>query len=209
MEYAKGKHAYMAVLHAEEREQAVSWLREKEGRMNQECLEAGICNCRIYIQELEGKDCLFAYVEEEAGRKQAESLFLGKATPFSWHEARQVYEFKSPAEEDLTGLSARGIIIGVKRDYLEEYVRLHDEQPQVIRDLCYENGFRRSSIFVTGLEGGGLYLTQFVECRGEENPALYENETYREWLKVTGECQVPLPGEHFWKEMKPVYELEG
>ena len=108
----------------------------------------------------------------------------------------------------MTGLSARGIIIGVKRDYLEEYVRLHDEQPQVIRDICYENGFRRSSIYAAELPGGGLYLLQFVECRGEENPALYENETYKEWLRVTGECQEPLPGERFWKEMKPVYEFE-
>lgn len=59
--------------------------------------------------------------------------------------SRLAYEFKIREGEDLTGLSARGIIIGVKR----------------------------------------------------------------EWLRITGECQGSLPGEHFWKEMKLVYELKN
>jgi len=49
---------------------------------------------------------------------------------------------------------------------------------------------------------------QFVDFKGEENPALYEDGTYREWLRVTGECQQPLPGEAFWKEMQPVYTFK-
>lgn len=171
-------------------------------------LAAGIRKCRVYAQEAEGRSCLFAYVEEEEGKERAgKAPFLSELSPFSWEEARQAYEFKVREGEDLTGLSARGIIIGIKRDCLEEYIRLHDEQPQIIHDLCYENGFRGSSIYVTGLPGGNLYLLQFVECKGEENPTLYENETYREWLRVTGECQEPLPGESFWKEMELVYEL--
>ena len=40
------------------------------------------------------------------------------------------------------------------------------------------------------------------DFNGKEDPALYENETYIEWLRVTGECQQPLAGETFWKPMK-------
>ena len=53
---------------------------------------------------------------------------------------------------------------------------------------------------------GNWYLLQFVEYKGKEDPRLYENPTYQEWLRVTGECQKPLPGEKFWKDMKLLFQ---
>ena len=91
---------------------------------------------------------------------------------------------------------------------LDEYVRLHDEQPQVIHDLCYQNGFRKSSIFAFAIAPEHYYLLQFVEYKGKEDPVLYEDPTYQEWLRVTGECQKPLPGERFWKDMTLVYQYK-
>ncbi len=207
MERTKWKHAYTAELGAEEK-QYPEWFQKEKGRLDKELEGAGIRKCRIYIQELKGKRYLFCYAEEEGEGGDGDSLTIPGREALSWEEGRHVYEFKVHDGDDLSGLSARGIIIGVKRELLDEYVRLHDEQPQIIHDLCYANGFRRSSIYVTELSGGDLYLLQFVECKGEENPALYEDETYQEWLRVTGECQTPLPGESFWKEMKLVYEFE-
>ena len=49
-----------------------------------------------------------------------------------WMSARHVYEFAQREGDDFTNLEKRGIIIGVADGKLEEYVRLHDEQPQII-----------------------------------------------------------------------------
>ena len=136
----------------------------------------GAEQCRIYEQELEG-----------------EKYFFG-------------FEFAQREGDDFTNLEKRGIIIGVADGKLEEYVRLHDEQPQIIHDLCYQNGFRKSSIFAFPTLSGNWYLLQFVEYKGKEDPRLYENPTYQEWLRVTGECQKPLPGEKFWKDMKLLFQ---
>ena len=74
----------------------------------------------------------------------------------------------SEKETNFTNLEKRGIIIGVADGKLEEYVRLHDEQPQIIHDLCYQNGFRKSSIFAFPTLSGNWYLLQFVEYKGKE-----------------------------------------
>ena len=177
-------------------------LKEKEKQIEGQMIENGISQCRVYVQNLKEKDYLFSFwegTEEEIG-KAAEKLKILSGT-----EARHVYEFKIHEGEDLRGLEARGIIIGVAKGMLDEYIRLHDQQPQIIHDLCYANGFRKSSIFAFPLEADQYYLLQFAEYKGKENPALYENKEYQKWLRVTGACQVPLPGEKFWKEMQQVY----
>lgn len=156
----------------------------------------GVSQCRAYVQKIEGKEYLFHFFESEGD------------VSFEGHPARHVYEFKLHEGDDLTGLDARGIIIGVADGMLDEYVRLHDEQPQIIHDLCYQNGFRKSSIFAFAIAPERYYLLQFVEYKGKEDPRLYEDPTYQEWLRVTGECQKPLPGEQFWKDMTLVYQYK-
>ena len=154
----------------------------------------GAEQCRIYEQDLEGEKYFFGFIETE------------KSFESDWMSARHVYEFAQREGDDFTNLEKRGIIIGVADGKLEEYVRLHDEQPQIIHDLCYQNGFRKSSIFAFPTLSGNWYLLQFVEYKGKEDPRLYENPTYQEWLRVTGECQKPLPGEKFWKDMKLLFQ---
>lgn len=88
----------------------------------------GAEQCRIYEQELEGEKYFFGFIETE------------KSFESDWMSARHVYEFAQREGDDFTNLEKRGIIIGVADGKLEEYVRLHDEQPQIIHDLCYQNG---------------------------------------------------------------------
>ena len=166
--------------------------RKKE-KLDQEMERMGVAKCGVYLQEIEGSYYLFHFFESE------------EEPDFPDEPARQVYEFRLHEGDDLSGLESKGIIIGVAPGKLDEYIRLHDEQPQIIHDLCYQNGFRKSSIFVFQAASGNDYLLQFQEFKGEENPKLYENPVYQEWLRVTGECQKPLPGETFWKEMKNLY----
>lgn len=163
----------------------------------------GLLHARLYFQSIEGLDYAFQFfmVDED---KDTEKLFAYLREDLGlirdWQANRHVYEFKLHEGDSYVNLKTQGIIIGVKEGKLDEYIRLHDEQPQIIHDLCYANGFRKSSIFVTDLHR--QYLLQFQDFNGKEDPALYEDETYIEWLRVTGECQQPLAGERFWKPMK-------
>ncbi len=100
----------------------------------------------------------------------------------------------------------RGQIIGVKREKLEEYLYLHSHIPADIHEMLLKAGFRKLEIFVQELPSGDYYLFQYNEQVPGSEDAL-DNDRYREWLRVTGECQIPLPGETFWKDMKPAFYL--
>jgi L-rhamnose mutarotase len=100
----------------------------------------------------------------------------------------------------------RGQIIGVKKEKLAEYLRLHREIPHDIYMMLWEAGFRKLEIFVQELPNGDVYLFQYNEQVPGNEKAL-DNDRYREWLRITGECQAPLPGETFWKDMDQAFTL--
>ena len=102
-------------------------------------------------------------------------------------------------------MEKNGLIIAVKPGKLERYIELHDNQPDEIRTLMMQCGFRKCEIFVKEI-GGVTYLFQYNEIDGDTKE-LYESPAYKEWLRVTGECQQPLPGETFWQNLAQVYAL--
>lgn len=102
-------------------------------------------------------------------------------------------------------LKKTGCIIAVKEGMLDRYIQLHRNQPEEIRTLMKACGFRKCEIFVKQI-GGVTYLFQYNEFDGDDAP-LYEDPAYKEWLRVTGECQQPLPGETFWQDLPQVYAL--
>lgn len=207
------KYAYALEINQDKVDRCIELYRADAKKLADICREKKVAKCRIYEQKVEGKHYLFQYCEmkEDAdcpGFIMPEDFYTNMVEK-QCSEAAHVYEFIKHEGDDYSHLEYEGLIIGVRDGKLDEYIRLHDNQPQVIHDLCYQNGFRESSIFTVSLPGGGLYLLQFVGFMGEENPELYENETYQEWLRVTGECQQPLPGEDFWKSMKTVFEFKS
>ena len=204
----KGKYAYSLALEPGAAPAALEavgkCVQAHLGQWRQDGLEW----IRVYRECVEGHEYAFMFIAASAAKDEGAALLSGLAASGlldGWQAARHVYEFKLHPGDSYDGLKTQGIIIGVREGKLEEYIRLHDEQPQIIHDLCYQNGFRKSSIFVADLHK--QYLLQFQDFSGEENPALYENETYLEWLDVTGACQAPLPGEKFWKPMESVLEV--
>ena len=69
-------------------------------------------------------------------------------------------------------------------------------------------GFKKLFQFLHSLtlSGNWYLLANLLSIREKKDPRLYENPTYQEWLRVTGECQKPLPGEKFWKDMKLLFQ---
>lgn len=100
----------------------------------------------------------------------------------------------------------RGQIIGVKKEKLEEYLQLHRNIPDDIQAMLLEAGYQKLEIFVERLPNGDCYLFQYNE-QVPGNESALDNDRYREWLRITGECQRPLPGETFWKNMEMAYTL--
>lgn len=166
--------------------------------------EQGLICHRVYADLVEEHCYAFQFFAVDPEATAAELFAAAGSLLEGWNEARHVYEFKYDAKPVQEEFQTQGIIIGVQEGKLDEYIRLHDEQPQIIRDLLYENGFRKSSIFVADLHK--QYLLQFQDFGGQENPELYENAIYQHWLDVTGACQAPLPGEKFWKPMLTVHQ---
>ena len=104
-------------------------------------------------------------------------------------------------------IKKNGCIIGVKPGMLDEYIRLHNEQPEEIRNLLKEYGFLKCEIFVKEI-AGKTYLFQYNEVdESKDNAALYDIPAYKEWLRVTGACQEPLEGETFWQNLPQAYTL--
>ena len=203
----KGKYAFAKEFGACEFDDAMEDINSRAGKMLDQLRAMGLKAMRIYSEIIEGHAYGFQFYAIDEG-VNAEAIFsklrASGGLLEGWKEARHVYEFKLKPGDTYNNLHTQGIIIGVRPGKLEEYIRLHDEQPQAIYDLCYQNGFRKSSIFVTNLHK--QFLLQFQEFNGEENPELYEDRTYQHWLKITGDCQIPLPGEKFWKPMTTIFE---
>lgn len=102
-------------------------------------------------------------------------------------------------------VSKVGCVIGVKPEMLDRYIELHDNEPEEVLQLLRDSGYRKSEIFVQKMPDGKLYLFQYFEVEGDPAPeALYLSPLYREWLRITGECQIPLEGETFWTNMRHI-----
>lgn len=203
----KGKFAFSKEVAPEQARNACETITAEYEKIAERTRALGLQTLRVYEQAVEGHVYLFQFysiVPEESAEAVFSCIRENTGMLEGWKAARHVYEFKLHPGDTYENLKSQGIIIGVREGKLEEYIRLHDQQPQIIHDLCYQNGFRKSSIFVADLHK--QYLLQFQDFSGQEDPALYEDKTYQEWLRVTGECQAPLPGEKFWKAMETVFE---
>ena len=108
----------------------------------------------------------------------------------------------------MSKITKTGCIIGIKPGKLDEYIRLHREQPEEIRALMKKHGFLKCEIYVKEI-AGTTYLFQYNEVdESKDNAAIYESPAYQEWLRVTGACQQPLEGETFWQNLPQVYALD-
>lgn len=107
----------------------------------------------------------------------------------------------------MSNIIKNGCIIRVKPDKLEKYISLHDTQPNSIRNLMKSYGFVKCEIFLKEINGE-KYLFQYNEIDSNmNNEEIYKNEEYKEWLRITGECQLPLEGHSFWEDILQVYSL--
>jgi L-rhamnose mutarotase len=102
-----------------------------------------------------------------------------------------------------------GMVIKIKPDRIQKYLKLHSDTNPGVRDLLTKYHMRNFSIFLTQLEDGNYYEFGYYEYWGkdfdEDMAALNKEPRNAEWLKVCDPMQVPIRGETSWKKMEKIY----
>ena len=108
-----------------------------------------------------------------------------------------------------------GSVIGIKRESLPEYKRLHAAVwPEVLAKLNDVN-VRNYSIYLAEVKPGEFYLFSYFEYTGDDFKAdmarMAADPNTKRWWKHTDPLQTPVPtrkeGEH-WHTIEEVFHMD-
>ena len=92
-----------------------------------------------------------------------------------------------------------GMVVGLKDDKIEEYLRLHRAVPDPVEATMRRANFRNTTIYIHRLPDGKHYLFMYCEYAGSDFDAdvaeMQKCPDSRAWWGQTGPCQQPLPDE--------------
>jgi len=90
-----------------------------------------------------------------------------------------------------------GMVVGLKKEKLEEYKALHADPWQGVLDQIDRSHMRNFSIWLVELRPEEYYLFGYFEYDGDDLEAdmakMAEDATTRRWWKRTDPCQQPIP----------------
>lgn len=108
-----------------------------------------------------------------------------------------------------------GSVIGVRKEELDEYKRLHAAVWPGVLKMIKQCNIRNYSIYLRKMPDGNFYLFSYFEYTGEDFAAdaakmAADPETQR-WWAVCKPCQQPLPDrapDEWWAGMEEVFHLD-
>jgi L-rhamnose mutarotase len=108
-----------------------------------------------------------------------------------------------------------GWIIGVRRDKLAEYKRLHAAVWTSVLRMIKQCHIQNYSIYLRQLPDGNYYLFSYFEYNGDDFASdmakmAADAETQR-WWAVCKPCQLPLANgqpDEWWAEMEEVFHQD-
>jgi L-rhamnose mutarotase len=108
-----------------------------------------------------------------------------------------------------------GMVVALKPDQVEEYVRLHKAVwPDVVK-MIRECNIRNYSIYLRKLLDGRHYLFSYFEYVGSDFQAdmarMAADPVTQRWWEVCKPCHEPLPDREageWWASMEEVFHLE-
>ena len=108
-----------------------------------------------------------------------------------------------------------GWIIGLRKDKLDEYKKLHAAVWPEVLDMIKQCHMQNYSIYLRKLPDGKHYLFTYLEYVGKDFEAdmakMAADATTQKWWAVCKPCQQPLPdineGE-WWTDMEEVFHLD-
>jgi L-rhamnose mutarotase len=106
-------------------------------------------------------------------------------------------------------------IIEVKKDKLDEYLRLHANVWPDVLNMIKECKIQNYSIFLRRLPDGKYYLFSYFEYMGEDfdrdMAKMAADETTQQWWDVCKPCQKPLEDRsegEWWAAMEEVFHCD-
>lgn len=87
----------------------------------------------------------------------------------------------------------------LKPDKVEQYERLHDEQPAAIAAQLQDKGFVNLSIYRSGL---AVFMTWEIDSDRIVPNRIVREHAEREWDRLTGDCFA-----EGWTEVPSIYRL--
>ncbi len=108
-----------------------------------------------------------------------------------------------------------GWVIGIKKEAIPEYKRLHaNAWPEVVR-LHKEAHIQNYSIYLAEQEPNKYYLFGYLEYTGNDFKAdltkLKDHKVMQDWLKITDPMQNPIalrkPGD-WWMQMEEIFRVD-
>jgi L-rhamnose mutarotase len=108
-----------------------------------------------------------------------------------------------------------GWIIGVRKDKIDEYKKLHaDVWPEVL-DMIEQCNIGNYSIYLRKLPDGKSYLFSYLEYIGSDFAAdmakMAADPMTQKWWDVCEPCQEPLPDKaqgEWWADMEEVFHCD-
>ncbi len=149
----------------------------------------------------------------------AVTLLIGVAIGISCNQSAQEgngnAEANVPAAPKVKKVTRYGSVIGVKRETLDRYIKLHENVwPGVLKQIRDCN-IRNYSIYLGELDDDNLYLFAYYEYTGDDFEAdmkkMADNETTQKWWKETDPLQIAQKnrkkGEH-WMTIREVFHCD-
>lgn len=109
-----------------------------------------------------------------------------------------------------------GSVIGIKREAIPEYQRLHADIAPGVLKMIHNANIRNYSILLGAVDMNRYYLFSYFEYIGSDFDAdidkMAHDETTKEWWTHTDPLQIPLPtrrqGE-WWSQWQEVFHFAG
>ena len=90
-----------------------------------------------------------------------------------------------------------GMVIGIEKENIPEYIKLHDEVWPGVRSIIAECNIWNYSIYLAEVEKDKYYLFSYFEYHGDDFKAdmakMVADKTMQKWWKLTDPLQVPVP----------------
>jgi L-rhamnose mutarotase len=108
-----------------------------------------------------------------------------------------------------------GMVIGVKKEKLEEYKKLHTAVWPNVLSMIKKCNIKNYSIYLRKLDDGRYYLFSYFEYTGSNFEAdmakMAADPTTQKWWAVCKPCQMPLKDRkenEWWAEMEEVFHCD-
>ncbi len=108
-----------------------------------------------------------------------------------------------------------GWVIGIRKEAIPEYVRMHANPPPEVVQAHKDAHIRNYTIYLAEVEPDEYYLFAYLEYTGDDFAAdlarLKEKKVMQDWLAITDPTQKPVPlrkpGE-WWMRMEPIFRID-